>query len=64
MFCSASILSAGAGKLVIERRAELDGNCYNVLSPAVDTIADKDPLAATLLLWAMMAYLGRLGSGL
>jgi hypothetical protein len=42
--------------LVSERTAELDGNHYEILSPAADALAAKHPLAATLLLRAMIDF--------
>jgi hypothetical protein len=45
-----------AAKLVIERAKELDGNRYEVLSPAADAVAGKYPLAATLMLRAMIDF--------
>jgi hypothetical protein len=45
-----------AAALVTERSAELDGNHYEILSPAADALAAKHPLAATLLLRAMIDF--------
>jgi hypothetical protein len=45
-----------AAALVTERSAELDGNNYEILSPASDALAAKHPLAATLLLRAMIDF--------
>jgi hypothetical protein len=45
-----------AAALVTERSAELDGNHYEILSPASDALAAKHPLAATLLLRAMIDF--------
>src|ERR1700730_14924047 len=45
-----------AAALVIERFAELDGDHYEILSPAADALAAKHPLAATLLLRAMIEF--------
>jgi hypothetical protein len=42
--------------LVTERSTELDGNHYEILSPAADALAAKHPLAATLLLRAMIDF--------
>ena len=39
-----------------ERFAELDGNHYEVLSPAAEALSTKHPLAATLLLRAMIDF--------
>jgi hypothetical protein len=44
-----------AAALVTDRSAELDGNHYEILSPA-DGLAAKHPLAATLLLRAMIDF--------
>ena len=45
-----------AANLVIQRAAELDGNHYEILTPAVDALAGKHPLAATLVLRAMIDF--------
>jgi hypothetical protein len=45
-----------AAALMTERSAELDGNHYEILSPAADDLAAKHPLAATLLLRAMIDF--------
>lgn len=45
-----------AARVVIERAKELDGNRYEVLTPAADSLAGKYPLAATLLLRAMIDF--------
>uniref|UniRef100_Q07ME2 Uncharacterized protein n=1 Tax=Rhodopseudomonas palustris (strain BisA53) TaxID=316055 RepID=Q07ME2_RHOP5 len=45
-----------AARLVIRRAKDLDGNCYEVLSPAADALAGKYPLAATLALRAMIDF--------
>jgi hypothetical protein len=45
-----------AAALVLERSGELDGNHYEILSPAADALAAKHPLAATLLLRAMIDF--------
>jgi hypothetical protein len=42
--------------LVIRRAKELDGNRYEILSPAADALAGKHPLAATLVLRAMVDF--------
>ena len=42
--------------LVIRRSSELDGDHYEILSPAADALAAKYPLAATLLLRAMIDF--------
>jgi hypothetical protein len=38
------------------RSGELDGDHYEILSPAADTLAAKYPLAATLLLRSMIDF--------
>ena len=45
-----------AGRLVLEKTAELDGNLYEVLAPAAEALDDKHPLAATLLRRAMIDF--------
>jgi hypothetical protein len=45
-----------AARLVIDRIGELDGNHYQILSPAADALAGKHPLAATLALRAMIDF--------
>jgi hypothetical protein len=45
-----------AANLVIQRAAELDGDHYEILSPAADALAGKHPLAATLVLRAMIEF--------
>jgi hypothetical protein len=45
-----------AARLVIERRTELDGDRYEILTPAAQALADSHPLAATLLLRAMVEF--------
>ena len=45
-----------AANLVVQRSDELDGNCYEVLTPAADALAGKYPLAAMLLLRAMIDF--------
>jgi hypothetical protein len=41
---------------VIERAGELDGNHYQFLTPAAHALAGKHPLAATLVLRAMVDF--------
>ena len=41
-------------KLVLQRPQHLDGNRYEVLTPAAEALAGKHPLAATLALRAMI----------
>ena len=45
-----------AAALVIRRAADLDGDHYEILSPAADALAGKYPLAATLALRAMIDF--------
>jgi len=45
-----------AAALVLARAKEIDGDHYEVLSPAADALAGKYPLAATLLLRAMIDF--------
>jgi hypothetical protein len=43
-----------AARLVLERRGELDGNCYFLLDPAAKTMEGQYPPVATLLYRAMI----------
>lgn len=45
-----------AARIVIQRAQELDGNHYEILTPAADALAGKYPLAATLALRAMIDF--------
>jgi hypothetical protein len=45
-----------AARMVVQRAAELDGNSYEVLTPAAEALAGKYPLAATLMLRAMIDF--------
>ncbi len=45
-----------AARLVVTRAMELDGDQYEFLTPAADALAGKHPLAATLLLRAMIDF--------
>jgi hypothetical protein len=45
-----------AARLVVTRARELDGDYYEILSPAADALAAKHPLAATLVLRAMIDF--------
>jgi hypothetical protein len=45
-----------AAQLVLRCAKELNGNHYEVLSPAADALAGKHPLAATLLLRSMIDF--------
>lgn len=47
---------ARAALLVQRRTKELDGNYYEVLTPAAEALMDKHPLEATLLLRAMIDF--------
>lgn len=45
-----------AARLVIDHAADLDGDHYQILAPAADALAAKHPLAATLVLRAMIDF--------
>jgi hypothetical protein len=45
-----------AAELVLARHGELDGNHYGLLTPAADALEQNHPLAATLMLRAMIDY--------
>lgn len=45
-----------AAALVMRRATELDGDHYEILAPAVDALAARHPLAATLVLRAMIDF--------
>src|SRR5204863_8199679 len=45
-----------AASLVLQRAGELDGDHYEILTPAADALAGKYPLAATLVLRAMIDF--------
>src|SRR5690606_31997399 len=45
-----------ASAVVIRRAAELDGDNYEILSPAADALAARHPLAATLVLRSMIDF--------
>jgi len=45
-----------AARLVIEHAVDLDGNRYEILTPAAEALAAKHPLAATLVLRAMIDF--------
>ena len=45
-----------AARLVTGRAGELDGDHYEILTPAADALAGKHPLAATLMLRAMIDF--------
>lgn len=45
-----------AARLLTARQAQLDGDQYEILAPAADALAARHPLAATLVLRAMIAF--------
>ena len=45
-----------AAALVLQRRGEINGDHYEILTPAAEALGDKHPLAATLLLRAMIDF--------
>jgi uncharacterized protein DUF6880 len=45
-----------AAHLVLKRSGELDGDHYEILAPAADALAAKHPLAATMILRAMIDF--------
>ena len=45
-----------AAKLVMARQGELDGNHYELLTPGAEVLEQRHPLAATLMLRAMIDY--------
>ena len=45
-----------AANLVLQRAGELDGDRYEILSPAADALSGRYPLAATLILRAMIDF--------
>ncbi len=45
-----------AGRHIVRRAAELDGNRYEYLAPAAKALADRYPLAATMALRAMIDF--------
>jgi hypothetical protein len=45
-----------AADLVLQRSDELDGDHYEILTPAAEALAGKHPLAATLMLRAMIDF--------
>lgn len=53
-----------AARLVTTRRAELDGDLYELMTPAAEALQEKHPLAATILLRSMIDFtLSRARSG-
>ncbi|WFR96827.1 DUF6880 family protein [Rhizobium tumorigenes] len=47
---------AEAAKLVLARAGEIDGDLYEILAQAADWLQEKQPLAATILLRAMIDF--------
>jgi uncharacterized Zn finger protein len=45
-----------AARVVTQRAKELDGNLYEILTPAAEALAGSYPLAATLMLRAMIDF--------
>ena len=45
-----------AANLVLERAEKVDGDHYEILTPAAEALAGKHPLAATMLLRAMINF--------
>jgi len=45
-----------AARLLIDRHAEINGDHYEFLGPAAETISERHPLAATLALRAMIGF--------
>ena len=45
-----------AAELLLKRHTEIDGNFYEYLTPAADALAERHPLAATLVLRAMIDF--------
>lgn len=45
-----------AAKLVSRRKVELDGDLYELMTPAAEVLAEKHPLAATTVLRAMIDF--------
>lgn len=48
--------AAEAAKLISKRQAELDGNLYELMTPAAEMLQEKHPLAATMLLRSMIGF--------
>ncbi|PDT36865.1 hypothetical protein CO671_10680 [Rhizobium sp. M10] len=48
--------AAEAAKLVSRRQAELDGNLYELMTPAAEMLQEKHPLAATIVLRSMIGF--------
>ncbi len=47
---------AEAAKLVLRRKAELDGDLYELMTPAAEALSEKHPLAATIVLRSMIDF--------
>jgi hypothetical protein len=47
---------AEAAKLIVTRRADLDGDLYDLMTPAAEALSAKHPLAATLALRSMIDF--------
>jgi hypothetical protein len=45
-----------AAKLIMRRRSELDGNLYELMTPAAEALAEKHPLMATIVLRSMIDF--------
>jgi hypothetical protein len=45
-----------AARLLIDRQVDVDGDHYELLAPAAETLAEKHPLAATVALRAMIDF--------
>ncbi len=45
-----------AGRLLIDRHSEINGDRYELLVPAAETLSERYPLAATLALRAMIDF--------
>lgn len=45
-----------AAKLLIKRHLEIDGDRYELLTPAAQVLSEKHPLAATIVLRAMVSF--------
>ena len=45
-----------AARLLIDRHSEIDGNHYEILTPAAEALSERYPLAATLALRAMIDF--------
>ncbi|MBX4948745.1 hypothetical protein HJA95_03860 [Rhizobium binae] len=48
--------AAEAAKLISGRQAELDGDLYELMTPAAEMLQEKYPLAATMLLRSMIGF--------